>query len=267
MIPIATAFQCDSPAMPEINDADSLPMPLFSVLDGIGWGTHKEHRYFETHTLFWSLSRLFGTFERTVNAAGKASSSRELLSMDIEYFIIRYRVALNDIAFVLRQLLPANVRHLPGPSGATAPDNREVSYRDLAKYFAKYPDQFPEFSVCFANADNWTNRMSKDREKIIHYKSRVMVFGDLCDSFAILDRASTEPMEQFPDGSRRVVLTSIYEFIVQQTRCLIDWMNNDLVNAIHCFAERTNLSSQTVGSMHRLIGPGISAFNQSLKME
>ena len=73
------------------------------------------------------------------------------MEADIESFIIRMRVVLNDIAFVIRQLFPANTRGLKGPRGGTHPKNREMSIIDIIEFLEKEGTDYPEL----ANAFSW----------------------------------------------------------------------------------------------------------------
>ncbi|GAI26536.1 unnamed protein product, partial [marine sediment metagenome] len=51
---------------------------------------------------------------------------RPYIESDIESFIIRQRIILNDIAYIIRQFLPKELRGLKNPKGPTHSLNKEM---------------------------------------------------------------------------------------------------------------------------------------------
>lgn len=124
------------------DDPHSLYVPLFEVLDAIGFGEHENFRHFNTGTLFWSLTRLFGCYERVLSVTALAREDRPFLDSDIEHYIIRFRIVLNDVAFIVRQVMPSDLRGFKGPAGGVHPKNREMSVFKLSEYLSKNSSTF-----------------------------------------------------------------------------------------------------------------------------
>ncbi len=162
--------------MPQPDDPHSLYVPLFESLYAIGFGEHENPHYFDIGTLFWSLTRLFGCYERIISVIDLKRDERLFLDADIESFIIRFRIVLNDIAFVIWQLLPKNTRGLKRPRGGTHPKNREISVLLLSEYLTENSSTYPELAMVLSNAIPWITRLRKERDNVIHYKSKVFIF-------------------------------------------------------------------------------------------
>ncbi|MBK7540814.1 MAG: hypothetical protein IPI57_03130 [Candidatus Competibacteraceae bacterium] len=101
---------------------------------------------------------------------------RPFLDADVESFIIRFRIVLNDIAYVIWQLLPKNTRGLKGPRGGTHPRNREMSVFLLTEYLTANASTYSELTTAFSDATPWITRLRNDRDNVIHYKSKVVIF-------------------------------------------------------------------------------------------
>src|SRR5688500_4317615 len=99
---------------------------------GLGYHQFGEPHHFDTNTLSWSAHRLFAQYLRIVSVSdpfgvGPNHGDKLFLDTDIEGFIIRLRILLNDLAFIIRQLYPKHVRYLSPPSGRGSPRNHEMS--------------------------------------------------------------------------------------------------------------------------------------------
>lgn len=162
--------------MPQSDDPHSLYVPLFESLDAVGFGEHENPHHFNTGTLFWSLTRLFGCYERIMSVIDLKREERPFLDADVESFIIRFRIVLNDIAYVIWQLLPKNTRGLKGPRGGTHPRNREMSVFLLTEYLTANASTYSELTTAFSDATPWITRLRNDRDNVIHYKSKVVIF-------------------------------------------------------------------------------------------
>src|SRR5258708_23952929 len=141
-----------SNVLPKADDTDSLLVTLFEALDAIGFGEHENIHHFNTGTLFWSLTRLFGCYERVMSSVELPREEWSFLDADVENYIVRFRIVLNDIAYVTWQLLPGNARGLKGPRGGTHPKNREMSIFPLAKYLQQQSVTYPELATAFSRA-------------------------------------------------------------------------------------------------------------------
>lgn len=248
--------------MPQQLDPHDLPVPLFEVLRAIGFGEHENPHHFNTGTLFWSLTRLFGCYERVMATLSLPFLERPFLEEDIENFIIRFRIVLNDIAYVVWQLLPRNARGLKGPRGETHPRNREVSVLALAEFCEKNEPSFPELANAFSTARPWISRLRNNRDNVVHYKSKALVFDTNPPSFALINAAGTERSVQTPDGGFRLVLEPIPSFINEQLLSLHHFMHRDLAAAIRAHADRSNLKQIPVGVNERMRCIGIMRFKE-----
>lgn len=245
---------------PQPDDTNFLVVPLFEVLDAIGFGEHEDFQHFNIGTLFWSLARLFGDYERVMSAVHLPRDERLFLEADIENYIIRLRIVLNDIAFVTRQLLPKHTRGLKGPSGSTHPKNQEMSILSLVEFLEKQNEIYPELAAVFTKATPWMTRLKKDRDNVVHYKSKVVVFGTESPSFAFIDAAKTMRTESTPEGGQRLLLESVADFVNSQMLSLHNFMHTDLANAVRIHASSFNLKSVQVSGNHRISCIGIQRF-------
>lgn len=246
--------------MPQPDDRHSLLVPLFVELDAIGFGEHANFRHFNTGTLFWSITRLFGCYERVMAAVEMPRDERPFLDADIENYIMRFRIVLNDIAYVIWQLLPSNARGLKGPRGGTHPRNREMSFFTLAEYLNAHRDLYPELAAVFSAASPWMSRLRNDRDNVVHYKSMVVVFETEAPSFALLNAAGTERTVPTPEGGQKLLLEPITSFVNGQLLALHQFMHIDLASAVRAHALRFQLNSVQVGWDRRITCIGIFRF-------
>lgn len=253
--------------MPQQADPHDLPVPLFGVLRAIGFGEHENPHHFNTGTLFWSLTRLFGCYERIMAVLPLPFVERPFLEADIESFIIRFRIVLNDIAYVVWQLLPRNTRGLKGPRGETHPRNREVSILALADFFEKNNTDYPELAATFSDARHWINRLRNDRDNVVHYKSKALVFDTNPPSFALINAAGTERSVPTPEGGSRLVLEEIPSFVNGQLLSVHNFMHCDLAEAIRSHATRAGLKQVQVGWNERMRCVGTKRFREQNGIE
>jgi len=246
--------------MPQENDQHSLQVPLFSAFDSIGFGEHGNIHHFDTGTLFWSLQRLFGSYERVMSVVELQYSELVFLDADLEHFIIRFRIVLNAIAFVVRQIFPKNARGVPSPGGPTDPRNQEMSIMDLMKYLEAHEDDLPELAFAFVAAKSWINRMRNDRDNVVHYKSKALIFDSDPISFALVNAAGTERTEPTAEGGRKLVLVPVAEFVDSQMMALHKFMQVELAEAVNAHAARAGLRTVSAGWNHRMQCLGISRF-------
>lgn len=242
--------------------ADSLLIPLFEELDAIGFGEHKNPFHFNTGTLFWSLTRLFGYYERIMSVLELPRNERLFLDSDIEGFIIRFSIVLNDIAYVIWQLLPEDSRGLKGPKGCTAPKNKEMRIFILNKFLQEHKPTYPELASVLSNALPWMEELKNDRDNVIHYKSIVVILDGEPLCFAHINAARTERIEQLPDGSQRLLMKPITEFINTQLFELHKFMHTELAGAVRMHATRLKLLSTPMGNNHQMTCIGIERFRQ-----
>ncbi|HRK04726.1 MAG TPA: hypothetical protein PLW14_06465 [Chlorobiota bacterium] len=248
----------------EMDVKSFISAPLSGVLHGIGFGEHDNFRYFQTHTFFWSMVRLFGCYERVMSVLELERSERPFLEADIESFIIRFQIVLNDIAYIVRQILPANARKIAGirNKGGRLPENHEMSMNDLLKSFREGGEQYPEFKHALNDASDWMLKLRDDRNKVVHYKAKVVVFEFDSPSFAFHDAAGPEHVEQTNEGGQRVVTVPVGTFINGQMLSLHNFLQVTLVEAIQGYAHRTGIRIVEVGKDHRMSAIGVARFKR-----
>jgi len=238
------------------DDQHSIATPLFAALREIGWGEFENFHHFQTRTLFWSMVRLFGSYERIMSVLKLERSKRPFLEADIESFIIRFQIVLNDIAFLVRQLLPEDVRGLRRP-----PSNGEMSFMVLMDYFAKNSD-YPEFKQIFSDAAEWMLELRERRNDVVHYKAQVVVFESDPPSFAFHNASGPKKTELTENGGERVVTVAVGPFVNDQLLALHKFMEGALVKAILQYAHRTNMKFIDVAKDGRMSTTGIARFKK-----
>ena len=248
--------------MPENRTVHELPTPLFNVLYAIGFGEHDNFHHFDTGTLFWSLTRLFGHYERVMAALPLPFDQRQFLESDLEGYIIRFRIVLNDIAYIIRQFLPANLRGLKGPKGRTHLRNREVSFFDIAKFLAQRSTEHPELAAVFATALPWATRLKEGRDNVMHYKSKAIVFDNQPPSFALISAAGTEKTEPTPEGGRKLLTIPVPDFVNGQLLSLYTFMHSDLPPAITAHAKKHGIKTTPAGWNSRMSCIGTARFKE-----
>jgi hypothetical protein len=248
--------------MPVDRAAHELPTPLFEVLHAIGFGEHRNVNHFNTGTLFWSLTRLFGHYERVMAVLPLPYTQRPFLDSDLEAYIVRFRIVLNDIAYIVWQLLPQKLRGLKGPKGGTHPRNREVSIFDLVKSLSAHSNEYPELAAVFDTAVPWMARLKEDRDNVVHYKSQAVIFDTEPPSFALLNAAGTERTEPTSDGGRKLALIPIAEFVNGQLLSLYLLMHSELPGAIVAHAKRLGLRTLNAGWNSRMTCIGSARFKE-----
>jgi hypothetical protein len=249
--------------MNEDYNIHSLATPLFGLLGSLGHTAFGSYHHFDTHTLFWSLTRLFGYYHRIITSLPSPRDKRPFLDSDIESFIIRMRIVLNDVAFVLRQLLPAQAPGLKGPKGATHPRNREMSMSSLITYLTKQQHVYPELAAVLETNKGWMSHLREQRNNVVHYKSKVVVFEPESEiSFAVLNAAGTEKTVRTPEGGVRVVMTPVFGFINGQTVSLHKFLHSDLYVALKEHVTKHYSSFKQIGSDDRMTCIGITLFKR-----
>ena len=251
----------------------SLRAPFAELLGRLGYGSFKNPNYFSDGSLSLSLVRCFGYYQRIMELEGNPDPrlGRPQLSMfldaDVESFIIRYRVALNDLAFILRRLYPESVRGLSGPKGGVHKQDREISIRDLDKFYQAKPEFHPEMKEAFDKNRPWLDSLRDQRDRLIHYKAKVFVFEEKDGSleFAILSPAGQDPTIEMPDGTTRIVTVPVFQFVHEQMASLWRFLNKDVVRAVEGYVARNGLTLAPSFGSHGFSAYGIELFKNNQK--
>ncbi len=253
------------------DDLDSLPSPLFEEIHALGHWNFNSHAHFEVGSLFWSLTRLFGFYDRIVSVydskgVGPNHRNAVFLASDVESFIIRFRVILNDVAFVFRQLYPPKLQGLLQLEHGRRDRNKEMSFRELHKFLKRVPQLHPSLLAAIESNRSWLYTPVRQREDILHYKAMVLIFEPDNDNrgFAIIKAAGDEPSVATPEGGRRLITMPVFKFVNEQTVNLVRFINTDLVHALNAYAHDNGLVQKPLGipGSSRMTCAGIRLFRQ-----
>mgnify|MGYP001561779454 CR=1 FL=1 len=189
------------------------------------------------------------------------------MESDIESFIIRQRIILNDIAYIIRQLLPKESRGLKNPRGKTHPLNKEMRIKEIIDYVEQNKTNFKELYEILEKNKNWILKMREQRDGIVHYKSKVILLEDeLNVSFIILDAAGTLEFESMNNGERRIISTPVFEFINTQTKSLWNFLNADLKKWLEEYIKDKNMKYIEISKGSEIICAGVSLFREINKI-
>lgn len=245
---------------------DSLEMPLLSFLLDISLQHFKQPYYFDSGTFFWSLSRLFGCYQRVVSTCQtyKGNFDDPFLAQDIEDFIIRHNVLLNDVAFILRKFYTdKELQGLRGLSGAVAPQNREQSFNDFVDFFTiKNTSLHPELSaLLLAKTNIFRSVMRRRRLDIIHYKAKAVVFAfESGPEFALIDPGATYPIQKTEGGGERIVTEGVFEFVNETMKSTLSFINEDLVGVYTHYVTARGWEHKPAMGASQVTTPGVGLY-------
>ena len=251
-----------------VEELSSLKMRLIGLLLSYEIGHYKPY-YFDTGTLSVSLTRLFETYHRIVVPLFLAQKGIiPFMEGDVEHFMIRYRVVLNDLGYILRQIYPKHERGMPAPGGGVKERNKEMSIAALISFTEKYPDRYPKLTALLYKNSQWILKLREERDDVIHYKKRVFIAypEDTGPVMCVLNMKYDEAGAtiKMPDGSSRLKSVGVFEYVHSQMRSLVDFMNIDLADFIfdhvtthnHKLADGISVDGVTISCI------GIPMFNQ-----
>lgn len=257
-----------APSLSETNAG--MRMPVFDLLYNVGLSEYNSIRYFELETLFLSLNRLFTHYQRIVTSClNKENSNRYLLEVDIESYIIRFRVILNDIAFIINQLLPNNIRGKKNPGGNVPDKDKEMSISNLMEFFEKHskidPQVFQEFFRMFALNKARIEVRKEERDKILHYKNKILVidYGSYY-GFSFISASGLGKIIKTENGALKIDAINVFEFTNSETLFLINFINVELYHAIYNYLNRTNRlpTKNLLGGAFIELGGGLCLFKE-----
>ncbi len=252
-----------------MDEEKNLKMPFFEILNNLGFSYFGNFNYFSIGTLFWSLTRLFLYYQRIVYPIHMNKKIvRAFMESDIESFIIRQRIILNDIAYIIRQLLPKRLPGLKNPKGPVHPLNKEMRIIEIIDSVEKHETEFKVLHKILKKNKNWILEMKSQRDGIVHFKSKVILFETAPDiSFAIIDAAGTEKTEPMDTGGTRVVMTPVFKFINTRTRSLLDFLNIDLKEWLEYYIKDKKMTYKEVGKDNKMSCIGIPLFKEINKIK
>lgn len=249
---------------------DFIKMPFFEVIGNLSYFQFGGCRKISCHSLFWSLTRLFEHYYRIIDVwdpygVGDSHLSSTFLANDIESFIVRLRILLNEVAFIIRQLYPKDARGMPSPTGKQRTANKEISINDVRKFILKNPEFDPKLTELLSKNEDWLVRLCKQRDDIVHYKSQVSIFepGKPNMMFAITNPGGDYPMQVTQEGGSSLVLTPVFEFVNEQMASLLIFLNRDAVEFIMSMIKSNGFQYGEVGlpGSTRISCTGVTLFN------
>lgn len=223
-----------------------LEFPFFSFLTNLSLGLTYRIGYFNSNDIFWSFSRLLGVYDRIISAClsyDEEKIVKPFLEEDVENFIIRFRVVLNDLAYALRNFYPSNLRGFPGLKGGVHPLNREFSFFDFFKFIKENPSFHQDLNEVFVKNESNLKLLRRQRDNIIHYKSKVIIFSKDVLEFAIFSNANDELTEKTSDGRVMVITTPVFSFVNSQVMFLYKFINEDMLNVYQKYAITKKLTT------------------------
>ena len=137
-----------------------------------------------------------------------------------------------------------------------------MSVFPLSDYLTANASTYPELAAAFSDAIPWMTRLRNDRDNVVHYKSKVVIFEGESPQFALLGAAGTERTVLTPEGGQRLVLQPVAEFVNGQMIALHKFMHEHLAVAVKAHAACNGLKSVQVGWGHRITCPGIQSFRR-----
>lgn len=245
-------------------------MPFFEVVGNLSHFQLGYYHKISCNSLSWSLSRLFENYHRIVNVCdpygvGDNHLNNTFLENDMESFIIRLRILLNEVAFIIRQLYPSQVRGMPSPKGERRAANKEISINDLQKFILKNPEFDPKLKELLGKNEDWLTELRKQRDDIVHYKSQVIV-SEPSESnimFAVINPGGDYPTQVTQDDGVRIVPMSVFEFVNNQMVSLLIFLNCDVVEFIMSVIENRGFQYADFGlpGSTRFSCTGVTIFN------
>lgn len=216
---------------------NNIEMPFLGLLMNVGIDNFKQPYYFNTQGFFWSLTRLFECYHRVAVSCLTANEGRKgnhnvFLASDLEHFIVRHNILMNDVALLIRKFYPENERGMPSPKGGVHPLNREQSFEELQKFFTiKRKELHPELKEVLSRFVNKASKdLRKNRNDILHYQAKVVIFGDDNFTFAFMDPADTSPKTTTPQGGLKIVTIPVLDFVNETIKDTLFFINVELVN-------------------------------------
>jgi hypothetical protein len=243
----------------------SIQSPFFSTINNLKYSNFGIQSI-QINSLFMSLSRIFLYYHRIIEPLhNNKVIIRPYIESDLENFIIRERIILNDIAYIIRKVLPKNLRGLKNPRGERHELNREMRIKDIMKYVEK--NDISGLHKILKKNKSWITELEDQRNDIIHYKSHVVLFDTKPDiSFAILNAAGTEKREKTKKGER-VIMTPLFEHVNSQTKSLWDFINIDIKNWIEKYAVDNDIKMSKITLDTSMSSIGVPLFKKINKIK
>lgn len=162
------------------DDPHSIPFPFIWLFFFVWHYKNWKRDYYDTHSLFWSITRLFNLYwrisEECLNYEHKNEFNSAHLACDIENFMIRYKIVLDNILYILSLVYSEyNIRWLSHFSQ----QGYINSFKNVYNQFLKNEKLFqfhPEIVELLRDSKEFLFDKSKYRDLLIHNKANVTIF-------------------------------------------------------------------------------------------
>jgi hypothetical protein len=239
---------------------DELADHLASLLSGLNYAATGTYR--PGSGIFWALTRLFGCYDRVVAACEEYSTSSAdgltfVAALEIEHFLIRLRVLLDEVAYDIRVRLPRTVRGLGQPQGPGA--SKHFSINDLLKFVNKHATFCQYLSRLLESNRGNIHQYIELRDDIAHFRAQALIFlGDAMSVGFIGSRENATSQHRIPHSD-------LLTYVNNATMWMWRFLQRDVVAYFRARVENGELGFAHVGIGPRRIGmPGIIRFKQVL---
>jgi hypothetical protein len=240
---------------------DELADYLASVLSGIDHAATGTYR--SSSGIFWALTRVFGCYDGVVTACEEYLASRAdeltfVAALEIEHFLMRLRVLLDEVAYVIRIRLLRTVRGLGQPKGSGP--SKQFSINELLKFVKKNATFCPHLTQLLESNRADIYKYIELRDDIAHFRAQALIFrGDAMNVGFIGSRETAQSQQGVPH-------TDLRAYINNATIWMWGFLQRDVVAYFRARVENgeLGLSPFEIGP-YRIAMPGITRFKQVLE--
>jgi hypothetical protein len=230
-----------------------LPDFLSSILSGINWGTKQS---FGSHSgTFWALTRLVGCYERLSilyesYALSKADDVCIEAELEIEHFLIRLRVLIDELAYAIRAHMPLEVRGLGKPQGPGPVQYQQFSISKLLTFVRKNPKYSEALTTLIESNRTQIDDFVSRRNDIVHFRAKAIVFSTETMRVGFLN-------SRLSPRAGSVQHTDLREFIEPALVWVWRFMQSDMVQYFRNEIAAGTLKFEKIGiGPHKIHMPG-----------
>jgi hypothetical protein len=144
---------------------------------------------------------VFGCYDRVVAACEEYSASRAdeltfVAALEIEHFLMRLRVLLDEVDYVIRIRLPKTVRGLGQPEGPGPMQYKQFSINKLVKLVDKHPAFYPHLARLLNSNRNNIQTYIELRDDIAHFRAQALIFRGETMSVGFIGSRETVQSQQ-----------------------------------------------------------------------
>jgi hypothetical protein len=231
---------------------DVLPDLLSSVIAGIDFAAGRQ----TSHSgIFWALTRLVGCYERLGFLYGEyASSKNDALCYDaeleVEHFLIRLRVLIDEISYIIRSFMPKKVRGLSEPEGPGPLEFRQFRIRKFLRFVSANPNYSTALTNLIEKNRSAIDRFISRRDDIVHFRAKAIVIRTDRMMVGFVDRNLAKIRDTLPHED-------LMQFVNPSLAWVWHFMQSDVVEYFGELIQEGTLDFSYFGiGPHRLRMPG-----------